>query len=250
MPDPIVSRADGVDPEQRGAARRLGRPRAARRARDAGPRRAPGVRAARHVRGAVRRDRADGRPLAGRRRASSPAARAGACSGEAPRPTPTSPRQREVVDAFFAAARDGDFDALVAVLDPDVVLRSDGGALRAGRHGASCTAREKVAGAGAACSRTWLAVRAPALVNGAAGVVVAPQGRPFSVMAFTVGDGRIVDDRRAGRPGAPARSSTSRCSTAERRLAARWRFPTARRISSAAVRSATWSRSARAGGRR
>lgn len=49
---------------------------------------------------------------------------------EAPEATADLARQREVVDAFFAAARDGDFDALVAVLDPDVVLRSDGGALR------------------------------------------------------------------------------------------------------------------------
>ena len=50
--------------------------------------------------------------------------------GEAPAPDADLARQREVVDAFFAAAREGDFDALVAVLDPDVVLRSDGGAAR------------------------------------------------------------------------------------------------------------------------
>ncbi len=51
-------------------------------------------------------------------------------AGQAPAPDPDLARQREVVDAFFAAARDGDFDALVAVLDPDVVLRADGGAAR------------------------------------------------------------------------------------------------------------------------
>ena len=50
--------------------------------------------------------------------------------GAAPAPTDDLARQREVVDAFFAAAHEGDFEALVAVLDPDIVLRSDGGALR------------------------------------------------------------------------------------------------------------------------
>jgi RNA polymerase sigma-70 factor (ECF subfamily) len=98
--------------------------------------------------------------------------------------------QRAVVDAFFAAARDGDFDALVAVLDPDVVLRSDGGA---GRPSATVLVR----GAAEVASRALTFARLsphvrPALVNGAAGVVVAPGGRPFSVMAFTVAHGRIV----------------------------------------------------------
>ena len=100
-------------------------------------------------------------------------------------------RQREVVDAFFAAARDGDFDALVAVLDPDVVLRSDGGVVRPGAsqviHGA-----EEVAASALTFARLSPFVR-PALVNGAAGVVVAPHGRPFSVMGFTVRDGKIVE---------------------------------------------------------
>ena len=99
--------------------------------------------------------------------------------------------QRQVVDAFFAAARDGDFDALVAVLDPDVVLRSDGGAVRPAAsvvvHGARAVAER-------AFSFAQLSpyVR-PALVNGIAGVVVAPRGRPFSVMAFTVRNGKIVE---------------------------------------------------------
>jgi RNA polymerase sigma factor (sigma-70 family) len=100
-------------------------------------------------------------------------------------------RQREVVDAFFAAARDGDFDALVAVLDPDVVLHSDGGAARPGAslvvHGA-----EAVAGRAFTYARLSPFVR-PALVNGAAGVVVAPHGRPLSVMGFTVAGGKIVE---------------------------------------------------------
>jgi RNA polymerase sigma factor (sigma-70 family) len=100
-------------------------------------------------------------------------------------------RQREVVDAFFAAARGGDFDALVAVLDPHVVLRSDGGIVRPG-------ASVVVSGASAVAQRALTFARLspfvrPALVNGAAGVVVAPGGRPFSVMAFTVRDGRIVE---------------------------------------------------------
>jgi RNA polymerase sigma factor (sigma-70 family) len=100
-------------------------------------------------------------------------------------------RQREVVDAFFAAARDGDFDALVAVLDPDVVLRSDGGVVRPAAsvvaHGA-----EEVASRALTFARLSPFVR-PALVNGAAGVVVAPGGKPFSVMGFTVARGKIVE---------------------------------------------------------
>jgi RNA polymerase sigma-70 factor (ECF subfamily) len=110
--------------------------------------------------------------------------------GAAPAPDADLARQREVVDAFFAAARGGDFDALVAVLDPDVVLRSDGGLERPGAslevHGAPAVARRALTFA-----RLSPFVR-PALVNGAAGVVVAPRGRPFSVMGFTVTGGRIV----------------------------------------------------------
>jgi ketosteroid isomerase-like protein len=99
-------------------------------------------------------------------------------------------RQREVVDAFFAAARHGDFDALVAVLDPEVVLRSDGG----GRPSATALIRGAAAVAGQALTFSHLsAFVRPALVNGAAGVVVAPRGRPTSVMGFTVRDGKIVE---------------------------------------------------------
>jgi RNA polymerase sigma-70 factor (ECF subfamily) len=99
-------------------------------------------------------------------------------------------RQREVVDAFFAAARGGDFDALVAVLDPDVVLRSDGGRRRP-------AASDLVRGAEAVASRAMTFARPsstlrPALVNGAAGMVVAPGGRPMAVMGFTVVDGKVV----------------------------------------------------------
>jgi RNA polymerase sigma-70 factor (ECF subfamily) len=110
--------------------------------------------------------------------------------GEATVPDADLRRQREVVDAFFAAARGGDFDALVAVLDPDVVLRADGGTLRPGDtrvvRGAEQVARRALMFANLSPY-----VR-PALVNGVAGVVVAPRGRPFSVMAFTVVSGRVV----------------------------------------------------------
>jgi RNA polymerase sigma factor (sigma-70 family) len=111
--------------------------------------------------------------------------------GAAAAPDPDLTRQREVVDAFFAAARDGDFDALVAVLHPDVVLRSDGGAVR---PGASFVMRgaQNVAESALTFARLSPFVR-PALVNGAAGVVVAPHGRPFSVMGFTVREGKIVE---------------------------------------------------------
>jgi RNA polymerase sigma factor (sigma-70 family) len=110
--------------------------------------------------------------------------------GEATVPDPDLGRQRAVVDAFFAAAREGDFEGLVAVLHPDVVVRSDGGAARP-------EATVSVRGARAVAERAMTYARLapyvrPALVNGAAGVVVAPGGRPFSVMGFTVQDGRIV----------------------------------------------------------
>ena len=107
-----------------------------------------------------------------------------------PEPDPDLARQREVVDAFFAASRDGDFDALVAMLDPDVKLRIDGGVQRAE---ASLILRgaKAVAGHTATYSKLYPFIR-PALVNGAAGAVVAPHGQLFSVMAFTVTDGKIT----------------------------------------------------------
>jgi RNA polymerase sigma factor (sigma-70 family) len=96
--------------------------------------------------------------------------------------------QREVVDAFLAAARDGDFDRLVAVLDPDVVLRADLGA--AGWR----EVRGPAAVIGQAMSYAQLGlVMKPALVNGAVGVVTTRDGQPFSVGGFTVRNGRIVE---------------------------------------------------------
>jgi RNA polymerase sigma factor (sigma-70 family) len=110
--------------------------------------------------------------------------------GATPEPDADLTRQREVVDAFFAAAREGDFEALVAVLDPDVVLRSDGGVARP-------AASALVQGARAVAERALTFAHLspfvrPALVNGVAGVVVAPRGRPFSVVSFTVVGGKIV----------------------------------------------------------
>jgi len=111
--------------------------------------------------------------------------------GVAPVPDADLTRQREIVDAFFAASRDGDFDALVAVLDPDVVLRSDGGSRRP-RDTVLVRGAENVASRALTYARLSPYVR-PAVVNGVAGVVVAPGGRLFSVMAFTVCDGKIVE---------------------------------------------------------
>jgi RNA polymerase sigma factor (sigma-70 family) len=96
--------------------------------------------------------------------------------------------QREVVEAFLAAAREGDFDRLVAVLDPDVVLRQDLGA--AGSR--ELRGAEAIAGQAAAYSQLGLDIQ-PALVNGAVGLVATRDGRPFSVGAFTVRRGRIVE---------------------------------------------------------
>jgi len=101
-------------------------------------------------------------------------------------------RQRAVVDAFLAAARGGDFAALLAVLDPDVVVRADRGAVPAGASRELRGARAVAEGA-LTFSRLARFVR-PALVNGAAGVVSwAPGGRPIAVLGFTITRGRIVE---------------------------------------------------------
>ena len=99
--------------------------------------------------------------------------------------------QWEVVDAFLAAARDGDFEALVAVLDPDVVLRADGGAMP-GSLSREVRGPKVVAGQALSWSRVDLSMRR-ALINGAPGLVATLNGRPFSVGAFTVRGGKIVE---------------------------------------------------------
>jgi RNA polymerase sigma-70 factor (ECF subfamily) len=99
--------------------------------------------------------------------------------------------QREVVDAFLAAGRDGDFAALVAVLHPDVVLRQDFGVAGPGVS-REVRGAEKVAGQAVVYSRLRLAIK-PALINGAPGIVTFRDDEPFSVGAFTVRAGRIVE---------------------------------------------------------
>jgi RNA polymerase sigma-70 factor (ECF subfamily) len=111
--------------------------------------------------------------------------------GAAPTPDADLARQREVVDAFLAAGRNGDFDALLELLDPDVVLRGDGGAMRP-RQTLVTRGAEAVAARAHKFARLARFAR-PVLVNGAAGVLVAPHGRPFAVIGVTVTRGKIAE---------------------------------------------------------
>jgi DNA-directed RNA polymerase specialized sigma24 family protein len=121
-------------------------------------------------------------------------------------------RQRAVVDAFLAASRAGDFDALVAVLHPDVVVRADFSPSRPRRsaviRGAAAVARQALQGASPAAQAH------PALVNGAAGAVLTMDGRPYAVFAFTIAEGKIVqidavaDPDRVARLTAPVRGAS------------------------------------------
>ncbi|MFC9642346.1 RNA polymerase sigma factor SigJ [Streptomyces mirabilis] len=110
----------------------------------------------------------------------------------APEPELDPARQKLVLDAFLAASRAGDFEALVSVLHPDVVLRVDSGVLVGGAaaskvvHGATGVAQQ------ALMFRQFAEFSRLALVNGAVGVVTAPEGRPLSVMGVTITDGRVV----------------------------------------------------------
>ena len=97
--------------------------------------------------------------------------------------------QREVVEAFLAASREGDFDRLVALLDPDVVLRADFGSAGGSRE---IRGVEAVINSAQTYSRLGLVMK-PAIVNGAAGGVALRDGEPFSVGAFTVRGGKIVE---------------------------------------------------------
>ncbi|MET7779279.1 RNA polymerase sigma factor SigJ [Streptomyces mirabilis] len=111
----------------------------------------------------------------------------------APEPELDPARQKLVLEAFLAASRAGDFEALVSVLHPDVVLRVDSGVLVGGAaaskvvHGATGVAQQ------ALMFRQFAEFSRLALVNGAIGVVTAPEGRPLSVMGVTITDGRIVE---------------------------------------------------------
>jgi RNA polymerase sigma-70 factor (ECF subfamily) len=111
--------------------------------------------------------------------------------GATPPPDPDPADQRRVVDAFLTAARGGEFDTLLALLDPDVVLRADGGVLAGGLRVIRGAA--DVAGQATTFHRmATAATTRPALVNGLAGLVNTIEGQPLSVMSFTVSDGRIA----------------------------------------------------------
>ena len=189
LPDPIISRAGGIDPEQEALLADavglallviLGTLDPVER-----------IAFVLHDMFAVPFDEiapiVDRSPAAARQLASRARRRVRAA---APRSTGDLAEQRVVVDAFFAAARAGDLNALVAVLHPDAVLRSDGGTARP-------DASAIVRGAHSIAGRALLFARAAGvravLVNGAVGVVTqTPEGGVFSVMGFTVSDGRIV----------------------------------------------------------
>jgi len=116
-------------------------------------------------------------------------------------------RQRAIVDAFFAAGRAGDFDALLAVLHPDVVARVDFSPSRPSRstvtRGAAAVARHARQGAGPGAELH------PALINGAAGVIVTMHGSPYAVMAFTVASDKIVEIDTINDPDRVARLTAS-----------------------------------------
>ena len=132
----------------------------------------------------------DRTPAAARQLASRARRRVKGASAKAP--DRDRQRQRQVVDAFFAAARAGEFDRLLALLDPNVVLRADFGKRRAPApavtSGPSAVAALALTGA-----RLPNAKLIPVLINGSAGVVVTVDGRPFSLMGFIVAGGRIVE---------------------------------------------------------
>jgi RNA polymerase sigma factor (sigma-70 family) len=112
--------------------------------------------------------------------------------GAAPVPDPDLARQRRVVDAFLAASRAGDFEALLEVLDPDVVFRIDAGGL-APRARPPVVGAEAVARQVLARGSRFAPLARPAVVNGGAGAVIMIGDRPFAVVGFTVTNGRIVE---------------------------------------------------------
>jgi len=115
--------------------------------------------------------------------------------------TPDAPgtdltRQRAIVDAFFAAARDADFDALVRLLDPDVVLRIDAGpglpAASMLLRGSDAVARQAGRGLRSLFVNPGMKLQ-PALINGTAGVIVTALERPVTLIGFTIAEGKIVE---------------------------------------------------------
>ncbi|ANH94740.1 MULTISPECIES: sigma-70 family RNA polymerase sigma factor [unclassified Streptomyces] len=101
-------------------------------------------------------------------------------------------RQKEVLEAFLAASRGGDFEALVAVLHPDVVLRVDAGALARGAAASKVVRGARTVASQALTFSRYAPTARLVLVNGAVGVANTPQAGPHSVMAVTVADGRIT----------------------------------------------------------
>ncbi|MFH8568091.1 RNA polymerase sigma factor SigJ [Streptomyces sp. NPDC017993] len=190
VPEPVVSRADGIDPEQEAVlADSVGL--ALLVVLDT---LAPAERLAfvlhdmfavpfDEIAPIVERTPASARQLASRARRR--------VQGAAPAPDTDLARQRKVVDAFLAASRQGDFDALLAVLDPDVVLRADSGEAMPSLSKLVRGARSVVAQA-LTFSKAALLAR-PALVNGAPGLVTFREGELLSVMAFTVVGGKVVE---------------------------------------------------------
>src|SRR5487761_1611716 len=108
--------------------------------------------------------------------------------GAAPAPDADLARQREIVDAFLAAAREGDFGALLAVLDPDVVLRAGAGQMGPSRlvHGSRAVAGQTLGFA------RFARYARPVLVNGTPGLIAAPDGQLISVMGVTIRGDKIV----------------------------------------------------------
>ena len=190
VPEPIVSREDGVDPEHEALlADSMGLALLVVLETLAPPERLAFVL---HDMFAVPFDEiapiVDRSPEAARQLASRARRRV---QGEAAIPDADLDTQREVIDAFLAAAREGDFEALLEVLDPDVVRRADLGAVSVGAprvvRGAANVARQALA-----FSRLDIEVR-PALVNGAVGTVTLRDGRPFAIAGFTIRNRRIVE---------------------------------------------------------
>ena len=113
--------------------------------------------------------------------------------GARPSTDPDLVRQREIVEAFLAAAREGDFDALVALLHPDVALRADSGALVRGAAASKAVCGARAVAEQALMFAPFARFARLALVNGSVGVVNAPEGQLLSVMGVTVAHGRITE---------------------------------------------------------
>jgi RNA polymerase sigma-70 factor (ECF subfamily) len=113
--------------------------------------------------------------------------------GATPVPDPDLTRQREVVNAFLAAARNGDFAALVEVLDPAVVFRADRGRITVAGAPPIVTGATAVAEQVLARAPRFASFAQPAVVNGSAGLIVIPRDRPIAVLGFTIAHDRIVE---------------------------------------------------------